>query len=79
MEVRSMEAMAVGLLESLDMEYINQGPGFIPNLAHDKYPAAAVATALYIASGIRGTERYASTRVHAFTGKILRRQNQMAL
>ena len=29
MEVRSMEAMAVGLLESLDMEYISQGPEFI--------------------------------------------------
>ena len=29
MEVRSMEAAAVGMLESLDMEYINQGPIFI--------------------------------------------------
>ena len=88
MEVRSMEALAVGLLESLDMEYINQGPEFIeylvneldkygvpvvkpagglgahlncsefvPHIPHDKYPAAAVATALYIASGIRGMER----------------------
>ena len=88
MEVRSMEALAVGLLESLDMEYINQGPEFIeylvneldkygvpvvkpagglgahlncsefvPHLPHEKYPAAAVATALYIASGIRGMER----------------------
>ncbi len=88
MEVRSMEAMAVGLLESLDMEYINQGPEFIeylvkeldkygvpvvkpagglgahlncsefvPHIPHEKYPAAAVATALYIASGIRGMER----------------------
>ena len=88
MEVRSMEALAVGLLESLDMEYINQGPEFIeylvneldkygvpvvkpagglgahlncsefvPHLSHEKYPAAAVATALYIASGIRGMER----------------------
>ena len=88
MEVRSMEALAVGLLESLDMEYINQGPEFIeylvneldkygvpvvkpagglgahlncsefvPHIPHEKYPAAAVATALYIASGIRGMER----------------------
>ncbi|MBO5808568.1 MAG: tryptophanase [Bacteroidales bacterium] len=88
MEVRSMEALAVGLLESLDMEYINQGPEFIgylvneldkygvpvvkpagglgahlncsefvPHIPHDKYPAAAVATALYIASGVRGMER----------------------
>ena len=29
MEVRSMEAMAVGLRETLDMEYISQGPLFI--------------------------------------------------
>ncbi|MBQ6432829.1 MAG: tryptophanase [Bacteroidaceae bacterium] len=29
MEVRSIEAAAQGLLESLDMEYINQGPEFI--------------------------------------------------
>ncbi|MBO7192571.1 MAG: tryptophanase [Bacteroidales bacterium] len=88
MEVRSMEALAVGLLESLDMEYISQGPEFIeylvneldkygvpvvkpagglgahincsefvPHIPHDKYPAAAVATALYIASGVRGMER----------------------
>lgn len=88
MEVRSMEALAVGLLESLDMEYINQGPEFIeylvneldkygvpvvkpagglgahlncsefvPHIPHEKYPAAAVATALYIASGVRGMER----------------------
>ncbi len=88
MEVRSMEAMAQGLYESLDMEYINQGPEFIaylvkelndygvpvitpagglgahlncsefvPMMPHDQYPAAAVATALYIAGGIRGMER----------------------
>lgn len=39
MEVRSMEAMAVGLLESLDMEYISQGPEFIAYLVNelDKY------------------------------------------
>ena len=35
MEVRSMEAMAQGLLESLDMEYINQGPEFIEYLVND--------------------------------------------
>lgn len=83
-----MEALAVGLLESLDMEYISQGPEFIeylvneldkygvpvvkpagglgahincsefvPHIPHDQYPAAAVATALYIASGVRGMER----------------------
>ena len=30
---------------------------FVPHIPHDKYPAAAVATALYIASGVRGMER----------------------
>lgn len=88
MEVRSMEAMAVGLLETLDMEYISQGPQFIkylvdeldkygvpmikpagglgahvnagaivPHIPHNQYPAAALATAIYIASGVRGMER----------------------
>jgi tryptophanase len=83
-----MESMAQGLYESLDMEYINQGPefinylakelddygvpvilpagglgchlnagAFVPNVPHNQYPAAAVATALYIAGGIRGMER----------------------
>ena len=39
MEIRSMEAMAVGLVESLDMEYISQGPEFIAYLVDelDKY------------------------------------------
>ena len=88
MEVRSMEAMAVGLRETLDMEYICQGPQFIqylvneldkygipvvkpagglgahidarailPHIPQGQYPAAALATALYIASGVRGMER----------------------
>lgn len=88
MEVRSMEAMAVGLLETLDEEIINQGPLFIeylvkeldeygvpmvkpagglgahinaseflPHIPHEHYPAGALATALYIAGGIRGMER----------------------
>lgn len=35
MDVRSMEAMAQGLYESLDMEYINQGPEFINYLANE--------------------------------------------
>lgn len=87
-DVRTMEAMAQGLYESLDMEYINQGPefinyltkelddygvpvilpsgglgchlnagAFVPDMPHDQYPAGAVATALYIAGGIRGMER----------------------
>lgn len=35
MEVRSMEALAQGLYESLDMEYINQGPEFISYLVKE--------------------------------------------
>ena len=89
MEVRSMEAMAQGLYETLDMEIISQGPLFIEALvrelvdygvpmvepagglgAHinataflegkvpkEEFPAGALASALYIASGIRGMER----------------------
>lgn len=88
MEVRSMEAIAVGLQETMDEEIINQGPIFIEALvkeldaygvpmilpagglgAHinakeflkdmpqDQYPAGALASALYIAGGIRGMER----------------------
>ena len=34
-DVRTMEAMAQGLYESLDMEYINQGPEFINYLAKE--------------------------------------------
>ena len=87
-DVRSIEAMAEGLYESLDMDYLSHGPeyiaylvkelddygvpmikpagglgahlncmGFVPDMPHDQYPAAAVAAALYIASGIRGMER----------------------
>ena len=89
MEVRSMEAMAQGLYETLDMEIISQAPLFIEYLvkelvdygvpmiepagglgAHinasafleghipqNQYPAGALASALYIAGGIRGMER----------------------
>ncbi|MCF0166604.1 MAG: tryptophanase [Bacteroidales bacterium] len=87
-DVRTMEAMAQGLYESLDMEYLSQAPefidylckeldsygvpvilpagglgchlnagAFVPDMPHDKYPAGAVAAALYIAGGIRGMER----------------------
>ena len=34
-DVRTMESMAVGLYESLDMEYISQGPEFINYLARE--------------------------------------------
>jgi tryptophanase len=86
--VREIEAMAVGLEETLDPEMISQGPVFIeemtrllvengvpmvtpagglgvhidcerfvPDIPHEQYPAGAVACALYLISGIRGTER----------------------
>ncbi|MCF0177220.1 MAG: tryptophanase [Bacteroidales bacterium] len=35
MDVRTMEALAQGLYESLDMEYINQGPEFIKYLCEE--------------------------------------------
>ena len=88
MSVREMEALTVGLDETLDMDMISQAPQFIKHmvdelsamnipvvtpagglgchlnareiLSHvpqEKYPAGALAAALYIVSGIRGMER----------------------
>ncbi|MCL2072078.1 MAG: tryptophanase [Oscillospiraceae bacterium] len=88
MSVREMEALTVGLEETLDMDMIAQAPQFISHmvselsaldipvvtpagglgchlnakeiLSHipqEKYPAGALAAALYIVSGIRGMER----------------------
>lgn len=88
MSVREMEAIAVGLEETMDEEMINQGPQFIqfmteelqkrgvpvitpagglgchidarsflPHVAQQDYPAGALASAIYIASGARGMER----------------------
>ena len=88
MSVREMEATAVGLYESLDMDVINQTPlfveeftrqlqakgvpvvtppgglgchidakRFLPHLPQEKYPAGALATAVYLAAGARGMER----------------------
>lgn len=88
MSVREMEAMAVGLEETMDMDMINQGPQFIAymvdqlvkkgipvvtpagglgchldamrfvdHIPQNEYPAGALASALYIVSGIRGMER----------------------
>lgn len=88
MSVREMEAMTVGLEETMDMDMINQGPQFIAymvdelakkgipvvtpagglgchldamrfvdHLPQSEYPAGALASALYIISGIRGMER----------------------
>lgn len=85
---RDMEAMAVGIQESLDLdhmrarigqvEYLGQrlreggvpivepvgGHGvfidaarFLPHLGRDRYPAQALAAALYVDSGVRAMER----------------------
>ena len=88
MSVREMEALAVGLQETMDLDVISQTPIFVEamcneliergvpvvtppgglgchvdakafcsHLPQEKYPAGALATALYIASGVRGMER----------------------
>mgnify|MGYP003585024642 CR=1 FL=1 len=88
MSVREIEAMTVGLDETMDENMINQGPQFIAymvdelskrgvpvitpagglgchidamkfldHLPQQEYPAGALASALYIASGVRGMER----------------------
>ncbi|MCL1901252.1 MAG: tryptophanase [Firmicutes bacterium] len=88
MSVREMEAMTVGLEETLDMDMISQAPQFIKymvdelsalkipvvtpagglgchlnakeflsHVPQNKYTAGALASALYIISGIRGMER----------------------
>ncbi len=86
--VREIEAMAVGLVDTLDEDVISQGPifiehmvklllekgvpvvtpagglgvhldakRFVPHIPPNEYPAAALGCALYLVSGIRGTER----------------------
>jgi tyrosine phenol-lyase len=88
MSVREIEALTVGLEETMDEDVINQGPIFIAYMVEElerrgipvitpagglgchlnalkfldhipqsEYPAGALASALYIASGIRGMER----------------------
>jgi len=88
MSVREMEALAVGLEETLDIDVISQTPIFVEALCNEllakgipvvtppgglgchvdakqfcahipqsEYPAGALATALYIAGGVRGMER----------------------
>jgi tryptophanase len=88
MSVREMEAIAVGLEETLDEDMISQGPIFIDymvkeldrrgipvitppgglgchvdagqflsHIPQDQYPAGALGSSFYIASGIRGMER----------------------
>jgi tryptophanase len=88
MSVREIEALTVGLEETMDEDMISQGPLFIAFMVDElvkrgvpvitpagglgchidvmrfldhvpqaQYPAGALASALYIASGIRGMER----------------------
>jgi tryptophanase len=88
MSVKEMEAIAVGIEETMDMDMISQGPGFIkymadelikagvpvvtpagglgchldagsflPHIKGEEFPAASLASALYIISGVRGMER----------------------
>ncbi len=88
MSIKEMEAMAIGLNETLDEDNISQGPQFIafmteafiergvpvitppgglgchldamaflPHVQQEKYPAGALAAAIYLVSGIRGMER----------------------
>ncbi len=58
MEVRSMEAMAVGLLETMDEEIINQGPLFIEHLVKelDSYGVPMVKPAGGLGAHINATE-----------------------
>ena len=88
MSVREMEAITVGLDETLDEDMINQGPLFIEHFVNEmaqrgipvitppgglgahidavrfldhvdqrQYPSGALASAVYLASGVRGMER----------------------
>ncbi|NLT56482.1 MAG: tryptophanase [Actinomycetales bacterium] len=88
MSVREMEAMAVGLEETMDLDMVSQGPQFIrymvdeldrrgvpvitpagglgchvdamrflDHVPQEQYPAGALASAAFIAGGIRGMER----------------------
>lgn len=88
MSTREMEALVVGLDETMDIDIISQGPifieymvrklqehnipvvtpagglgchinvsDFIPHVPQNEYPAGALASALYIVSGVRGMER----------------------
>ncbi len=88
MSVREMEALVIGLDETMDEDVISQGPKFIAYMVDElkrkgipvvtpagglgchvnarefvghipatQYPAASLASAFYIASGIRGMER----------------------
>jgi tryptophanase len=88
MSIREIEALAVGLGETMDENMVNQGPQFIEYMVNElvkkgvpvitpagglgchlnamqflshvpqsEYPAGALASALYLVSGVRGMER----------------------
>ena len=88
MSVREMEALTVGLEETMDFYMVNQGPifieymvdelvkkgvpvvtpagglgchldamAFLKHVPQTQYPAGALASALYLVSGVRGMER----------------------
>jgi tyrosine phenol-lyase len=88
MSIREIEAIAVGLEETMDENMVNQGPVFIEYMVNElaakgvpvitpagglgchlnamkflshvpqsEYPAGALASALYLISGVRGMER----------------------
>ncbi len=88
MSVREIEALAIGLEETMDEDMISQGPlftqymveklteagvpvvtpagglgchvdamAFLDHVPQSEYPAGALASAMYIAGGIRGMER----------------------
>jgi tyrosine phenol-lyase len=100
MSVREIEALRVGLEETLDYNMVNQGPQFIAYMVDElekrgvpvvtppgglgchldakrfvahipqaQYPAGALASALYLASGIRGMERGTISESRDETGK----------
>jgi tryptophanase len=88
MSIREIEAMTVGLEETMDEDMVSQGPQFIeymvneldrqgvpvitppgglgchldakrflPHVPQAQYPAGALASAVYLVSGVRGMER----------------------
>lgn len=88
MSIREIEAITVGLEETMDEDMVSQGPQFIefmvneldrqgvpvvtpagglgchldamrflPHVPQSEYPAGALASALYLVSGVRGMER----------------------
>lgn len=106
MSVREMEALTVGLEETMDEEVINQGPQFIgfmvdelvkrgipvitpagglgytstrcslvDHIPQAQYPAGALASALYIAGGIRGMERGTPSEQREPDGSYFLRQH----